>query len=329
MPQHMPQHIPDSSLANSTIELNLAHSPDSDDLVMWWPLVGVRHPDGTPIDGPLGKPQVDTGRFKFNLVARDVEELNKLVIGNDQANTQADTQYDITAISCATYPAIADRFAMTKSGGSFGENYGPRIVVAQDSPYHTLEDLQNNDCTVAIPGINTSAFMGLSMAIGKFKHQELLFSEIPAAVANKQYDAGLLIHEAQLTYAQLGLREIGDLGQWWHKETNKPLPLGLNVIRRNLDQRFGDGTCDQLASILNASVQCCVEMGEASRMYLQLNKGDRSEWDDPKLVDRYLAMYVSGLTLDMGDTGRDAIETFLGRAADEGLCQRVENIDPR
>jgi len=317
----MTQH----TAATQTIELNLAHSPDSDDLVMWWPLVGVRHPDGTPIEGPLGKPQVDTGRFNFNLVARDVEELNKLVIGNEQANTQ----YDITAISCATYPAIADRFAMTKSGGSFGENYGPRIVVAQDSPYHTLEDLKANDCTVAIPGINTSAFMGLSMAIGQFKHQELLFSDIPAAVASNKHDAGLLIHEAQLTYAQLGLREIGDLGQWWHRETNKPLPLGLNVIRRDLDQRFGDGTCDKLADILNASVRCCVEMGEASRMHLQLNKGDRTEWDDPELVDRYLAMYVSGLTLDMGDTGRDAIETFLGRAADEGLCQRVENIDPR
>ncbi len=304
-----------------TIPLNLAHSPDSDDLVMWWPLVGVRHPDGTPIAGELGKPQVETGRFRFNLLARDVEELNKLVIGDDSA-------YDITAISCATYPMIADRYAMTASGGSFGENYGPRIVVAADSPFQTLDDLKDANCTIGIPGINTSAYMGLRMAIGDFAHHELLFSEIPGAVADGRVDAGLLIHEAQLTYAELGLREIGDLGKWWHTQTGKPLPLGLNVIRRDLDDRFGQGTCQALADVLNASVQCCVQMGQASRLYLQLNKGDRTEWDDPKLVDRYLAMYVSGLTLDMGEVGRDAIAEFLGRGADAGLCPQVENIDP-
>jgi 5,8-dihydroxy-2-naphthoate synthase len=304
-----------------TITLNLAHSPDSDDLVMWWPLVGVRHPDGTPIAGELGKPQVETGRFRFNLLARDVEELNKLVIGDDSA-------YDITAISCATYSAIAKHYAMTNAGGSFGENYGPRIVVAADSPFETLDDLKDSGCTVAIPGINTSAYMGLRMAIGAFAHQELLFSDIPGAVADDRVDAGLLIHEAQLTYAEQGLREIGDLGKWWHTQTGKPLPLGLNVIRRDLDERYGQGTCQALADVLNASVQCCVKMGEASRMYLQLNKGDRTEWDDPELVDRYLAMYVSGLTLDMGEVGRDAIAEFLGRGGDEGLCDRVENIDP-
>ena len=307
----------------STITLNLAHSPDSDDLVMWWPLVGVRYPDGTPYEGQLGNPQVDTGRFKFNLLARDVEELNKLVIGGESS----DSCYDITAISCATYPAIADRYAMTKSGGSFGENYGPRLVVAQDSPYQTIHDLKDSDAIIGIPGTNTSAYMGLRMAIGSFTHKELLFSDIPRAVADGQVQAGLLIHEAQLTYPELGLREIGDMGKWWNGETGKPLPLGLNVFRRDLDTRFGDGTCQELADILNASVQCCVEMGDASRLYLQLNKGDRTEWDDPKLVDRYLAMYVSGLTLDMGEVGLDAIQTFLGRGADEGLCKRVENID--
>jgi len=310
-------------MQTDTIELNLAHSPDSDDLVMWWPLIGVRHPDGTPIDGPLGKPQVDTGPFRFNLIARDVEELNKIVVGNDQSNPN---QYDITAISCAAYPAIADRYVMTKSGGSFGENYGPRLVVAQNSPIQTIEDLRESDYTVAIPGVNTSAFLCLRLAAGNVNIEEMLFSDIPQAVASGHYDAGLLIHEAQLTFSEMGLREIGDMGQWWFSETGKPLPLGLNVISRSLDSRYGSGTCDQLAAILNASVRCCVEMGEASRMYLQLNKGDRTEWDDPQLVDRYLAMYVSGLTLDMGETGQDAIRSFLGKAAEEGFCNPVENI---
>ncbi len=313
-----------------TIELNLAHSPDSDDLVMWWPLVGVRHPDGTPVEGDLGKPQVDTGRFKFKLLARDVEELNKLVVGEEQStSSQSDSpMYDITAISCATYPAIADRYAMTNSGGSFGENYGPRIVVAHDAPFQTLDDLKDAQCKVGIPGVNTSAFMGLQMAIGSFEYQEMLFSDIPDAVSSGKIDAGLLIHEAQLTYAEMGLREIGDMGVWWNQQTGKPLPLGLNVIRRDLDQRFGEGTCQELANVLNESVRCSVEMGEASRMYLQLNKGDRTEWDNPELVDRYLAMYVSGLTLDMGETGIDAIRLFLERGAELGLCADTEKLDP-
>lgn len=303
------------------IELNLAHSPDSDDLVMWWPLVGVRHPDGRPIDGPLGTPQVDTGPFRFNLIARDVEQLNKLVVGEDQPDT-----YDITAISCAAYPRIADRYAITSSGGSFGENYGPRLVARGDSDLKSISDLRSKGGLVAIPGVNTSAYMTLRLAVGEIETREMLFSDIPGAVARGEVDAGLLIHEAQLTFGEMRLREIGDMGKWWNNETGKPLPLGLNVLRLDLDERFGSGTCETLARVLNDSVRCCVEMGEASRMYLQLNKGDRTEWDDPELVDRYLAMYVSGLTLDMGERGRDAIGSFLGRAADAGLCPRVEKL---
>lgn len=308
-------------MQTDVIELNLAHSPDSDDLVMWWPLVGVRTPDGRPIEGELGRPQVDTGPFRFNLVARDVEELNKLVI-----DEQHESPYDITAISCAAYPSIADRYIITSGGGSFGENYGPRLVAREDSPLRSIDDLRDHGGMVAIPGVNTSAYMTLRMAAGEIQTREMLFSEIPAAVARGEADAGLLIHEAQLTFGSMQLREIGDMGKWWNAQTGKPLPLGLNVIRSDLDQRFGEGTCEQLASTLNASVHCCVEMGEASRQYLQFNKGDRTEWDDPELVDRYLAMYVSGLTIDMGQRGRDAIESFLGRGAELGLCPRIENL---
>jgi len=288
---------------------------------MWWPLVGVRNPDGRPIEGDLGQPQVDTGPFRFNLVARDVEELNKLVIDDRHASA-----YDITAISCAAYPSIADRYIITSGGGSFGENYGPRLVAREDSHLRSIDDLRTQGGVVAIPGVNTSAYMTLRMAAGDVEIREMLFSEIPEAVSQGQADAGLLIHEAQLTFGDLRLREIGDMGKWWNSETGKPLPLGLNVIRNDLDDRYGAGTCKQLAGVLNASVHCCVEMGGASRLYLQLNKGDRTEWDDPKLVDRYLSMYVSGLTIDMGERGRDAIESFLNRGAELGLCPRIENL---
>ncbi len=295
------------------VVISLAHSPDSDDLVMWWPLTGIRGPDGVAVEGDLGRPQVDTGRFRFELVARDVEELNQLVVG-------AEDVYDITAISCAAYPAIRDRYAVTRCGGSFGEGYGPRVVVGADSRFERLEDLVGSGVRIAVPGVNTSAFMALNMAVGKFEYEAMLFSEIPGAVARGAFDAGLLIHEAQLTFGEMGLKKIGDMGQWWGGAVGGALPLGLNVVARSLDERFGRGTVREIAGILQKSVECSIAMGEASRMYLQLNKGDRTEWDDPKLVDEYLAMYVSALTVDMGERGLGAIRGFLGRGFDAGLC---------
>ncbi len=311
---------------HDTITLTLAHSPDSDDLVMWWPLTGITNPDGTPIDGPLGKPQLDTGPFRFNLVARDVEELNQLAINPGQS-----TPYDITAISCAAYPAIADRYLITRSGGSFGENYGPKVVVQSDSPLRSLDDLSPST-TIAIPGTNTSAFLTLNLIAPGFQYTPMLFSEIPGAVKDGKADAGLLIHEAQLTFEDSGLRQIGDIGQWWHTNTKadgqaKPLPLGLNVIARSLDTRFGPGTCQQLADLLTSSIETAVREKDASRLHLQINKGDRTEWDDPELVDQYLSMYVSDLTLDMGHEGREAITLLLSRGAKAGLCESLDTIE--
>lgn len=304
------------------INLSLAHSPDSDDLVMWWPLTGITNPDGTRIEGPFGKPQIDTSPFDFTLIARDVQELNELAISASTGD-----EYDITAISCAAYPAIADRYSITRSGGSFGENYGPKIVVPKDSPLETLNDLTPNH-TIAIPGINTSAFLTLNLITPGFKYKQMLFSEIPASVARKEHDAGLLIHEAQLTFEELGLKQIGDIGQWWHtRHQSLPLPLGLNVINRSLDTRFGQGTCQRVADLLTESIHIAVREEEASRLHLQLNKGDRTEWDDPELVNKYLKMYVSDLTMDMGQRGQDAIRKLLTDGAAAGICPSIDNID--
>ncbi len=304
------------------ISLTLAHSPDSDDLVMWWPLTGITNPDGSPIDGPLGRPQLDTGPFRFNCIARDVEELNQAAIDPGKH-----TPYDITAISCAAYPAIADRYFITRSGGSFGENYGPRVVAGAGSSLQTLDDISTST-TIAVPGINTSAFLALNLIAPGFNFIPMLFSEIPNAVATGKADAGLLIHEAQLTFEGDGLRQIGDIGQWWHQDTKgTPLPLGLNVIARSLDDRFGQGVCQTIADLLTKSIETAVREREASRLHLQINKGDRTEWDDADLVDRYLAMYVSDLTLDMGPVGRHAINLLLSRGADAGLCESVNSIE--
>ena len=300
-----------------TIPIRLAHSPDSDDLVMWWPLVG--------LDGRT--PAIDVGAFRFELVARDVEELNKLAAGGGGA-------YDATAISCAAYPAVRDRYVITRCGGSFGEGYGPRVVTRADSGVRTIADLRG--LRVAVPGVNTSAFLTLSLLMrapgsasrptgtgptgGAFDTVEMLFSEIPGAVARGDVDAGLLIHEAQLTFAEMGLREVGNLGVLWATETDLPLPLGLNVVRRDLDERFGSGTAARLGGVLLASVQYAVAHPAECRSHLQANKGERTEWDDPELVDRYLAMYVSALTVDMGERGLAAIRRLLGRGHEAGLC---------
>jgi 1,4-dihydroxy-6-naphthoate synthase len=288
--------------------LRLAHSPDADDLVMWWPLTGQQHPAA----GRFSDPQLDTGGRRFELVARDVEELNRLVVSGEGL-------YDITAISAAAYPAVADRYAITRAGASFGEHYGPKLVVRRDSAIDSFEDLTGD--LVAIPGRNTTAYLTLRLAVPGVRVEEMLFSEIPAAVAQGRVDAGLLIHEAQLTLERHGLRAIADMGQWWGSQTGKPLPLGLNVVRRDLPDL--DGLCDLLAE----SVALAALEREASKSYLRRNNAGKPEWDDDDLLDRYLDMYVSPMTVDMGVAGRAALAELFGRAKSAGLIDTVPPLD--
>lgn len=295
----------------TTKPITLAHSPDADDLVMWWPLIGQQHPDA----GPFSEPQIDTHGHTFDLTARDVEELNKLAV---DPNAGA---YDITAISAAAYPLIADRYAITRAGASFGEHYGPKLVVPADSAIHTFEDLAGD--LVAIPGINTTAYLTLRLACPDVRVEEMLFSDIPAAVANGEADAGVLIHEAQLTLHDQGLRAIADMGQWWGSQTNLPLPLGLNVVRRDIPDL--DRVCDMLAE----SVKIAATEREASKAFLRRAPGTKPEWQDDALLDQYLDMYVSPMTVDMGDTGKGALETLYQRALDAKLIDAIPPLDIR
>lgn len=298
--------------------LRLAHSPDSDDLVMWWPLTGMRGPDGAPVEGGLGAPRVTSERFAFETAGEDVEALNHAV-------REGTPGFDITAISAATYPAIAGEWAITRCGGSFGEGYGPRVVVREDSPITGPADLRGT--RIAVPGTGTSAYLGLSMMLGGsggdrgFGHEAVLFSDVPGRVLGGHADAGLLIHEAQLTFGELGLREVANLGEWWASETGDalPLPLGLNVLRRDLDDRFGPGSCAEVSALLSASVRYATEHLEESKAYLRLHAEGRPEWNDDGLVERYLGMYVSRLSVDMGERGERALAEFLGRGAERGF----------
>ena len=297
--------------ARSMPELTLAHSPDADDMVMWWPLLGE-------------SPAIDTGGFVFRSNPEDVERLNRLAI-TDAA------PYDITAISAHAYPHCRSRYAVTACGGSFGEGYGPKLVMRGDSPLAgaSVEHLAGRamGLTVAVPGVHTTAFLTLSLAIGRFGHRELPFQEIIGAVSRGEVDAGLVIHEAQLTFGDAGLVAALDLGAWWHKTRGLPLPLGLNVVRRDLDERFGEGTMGRVSGVLSASVRHAVEHPHESREFLRARADDRPEWNDDALLERYLSMYVSGLTLDMGEPGREALRALLAEAHEKGLCPDPGPID--
>ena len=295
--------------------LRLAHSPDSDDLVMWWPLTGMVGPDGRPVAGELGTPRVDTEGLSFTLFGRDVEQLNRAVIDRT-------ADFDLTAISAAAYAHVAGDWAITRTGGSFGEGYGPKVVAVQGAPITGPADLPGRK--IAVPGTRTSAFTTLTMMLAEFsgspiEAEEMLFSEVPAAVLAGRADAGLLIHEAQLTYEQLGLRMVVDLGAWWQERTGGPLPLGLNVVRRDLDTRLGPGTLERVSRVLRRSVDYALANPAESREYLLLHAGSRSEWHDTELVEKYLAMYVSRMSVDMEEKGVSALTGFYREAHKQGL----------
>jgi len=186
--------------------------------------------------------------------------------------------------------------------------------------------------TIAVPGRHTTAFLALSLLLDAdngppFNFVEMRFDAIIDAVRTGKVDAGVLIHEAQLTFEQQGLVQLAELGAWWHDDTNLPLPLGLNVMLRNLDDRFGEGTIKQVSALLTASVRHARTHAADSRRLLLARAGDRPEWRDDALVERYLAMYVSDLTEDMGESGREALNLLFARGAKAGLCPKAGEID--
>ncbi|GIW74075.1 MAG: 1,4-dihydroxy-6-naphtoate synthase [Phycisphaerales bacterium] len=299
------------------IRLTLAHSPDADDMAMWWPLTGMIDPRGVMVR----EPAIDAGPFEFAPLARDVETLN----------VQAERQgLDVTAISAAAWPALADRYAITAAGGSFGEGYGPKVVVRADAPIRCEGCLRSQRPTIAVPGRHTTAALVLGLLLGPARSDvrwmELPFDGIAQAVLDGRADAGVLIHEAQLTFAGLGLREVVDLGRWWQQQAGCPLPLGLNVVRRDLEGEHGPGTLERIGALLRASVAYARAHPQDTRAYLSMHAQSRPEWNDAALLDRYLGMYVSDLTADMGDTGRRALAELYRRAHRAGLLEAA--IEP-
>lgn len=296
------------------VSLTLAHSPDADDMAMWWPLTGFIDPDGNL----LRPPAIDTGRFAFTPKPEDVERLNA---------TARTEPLDITAISAAAWPSLSDLYAITDCGASFGEGYGPKLVAREDSPLHCDGCVRAQKPVIAIPGARTTAALVLKMVLGSARDDielvEMPFQEIAPAVLDGRVGAGVLIHEAQLTYESLGLKKLLDLGAWWTQKTNHPLPLGLNVVRLGLDAEHGPGTVAQISALLSQSVAHARAHPEDTRAYLKLHAATRPEWHDDALLDRYLSMYVSELTASMGATGRAALTRLYEEGASQGLFDRA------
>jgi 1,4-dihydroxy-6-naphthoate synthase len=264
------------------VELKLAHSPDSDDAFMFY---------------ALATKKLSTHNLAFEHVLEDIESLNQKA---------KEGIYDITAASFHAYPYLAERYMLLPSGASFGDRYGP-IVVARSSP--GANGLRGK--RVAVPGKMTTAYLVLQLYESDFEPVFTPFDKILETVARGKADAGVVIHEGQLTYAESGLKKIVDLGEWWHKETGLPLPLGGNLIRRSLDRR----TLRTVAKLLKASIQYALDNREEALNYaLQFGRGL-----DSSTADRFVAMYVNDLTLDYGERGRKAVQALLDRGHQKGL----------
>src|SRR5581483_2779441 len=256
--------------------IRLGHSPDADDAFMFWALA----------DG-----RVDTRGFEFEHVLRDIQTLNEWAL---------EGRLEVTAISLHAYPFVQDRYVLLPHGASMGSGYGPVVVAREPMTADELREVE-----IAVPGLMTTAFLVLRLYLGRFRHQVLPFDEILEAVRDGAVEAGLLIHEGQLTYADEGLEKVVDLGEWWLGETGLPLPLGVNVARRDL----GEERLRDLSAVLAESIAMGLEhRPEAMEYALQFGRGV-----DYDLGDRFVGMYVNELTQDYGEEGRAAVRELLGR----------------
>ena len=272
--------------------IRLGHSPDPDDAFMFY---------------ALAEDRIPTGEFRFEHVLRDIETLN---------DWAAEGRLEVTAVSVHAYAYLTDRYRLLPHGASMGDRYGPMVVASSELDPARLPSLR-----VAVPGRLTSAFLELQLAVGPIVDPLIVpFDEILETVAEGRADAGLVIHEGQLTYERHGLVSVLDLGEWWHEETGGlPLPLGANAIRRDLDE---GGASTELSRLLHASIAYGLEHRDDALAYAErFGRGL-----DRDLADRSVGMYVNERTLDYGADGREALAELLRRGHAAGLIPHA--IEP-
>jgi 1,4-dihydroxy-6-naphthoate synthase len=277
---------------NDAKRVRVGHSPDPDDAFMFYGIAAGR---------------VDTEGFVIEQVLEDIESLNRRALAGE---------LEVTAISIHAYTRLADRYALMPCGASMGDGYGPLVVAREPM---TPDEAARR--TIAIPGTLTSAYLALRLATGRdFDHLVLPFDRILEAVAEGEADAGLIIHEGQLTYSGLGLHNVLDLGVWWAERTGGlPLPLGGNAVRKDL----GVETMRALTRVLKASIDYGLDHREPALRYaLDFGRGL-----DAPMADRFVGMYVNDLTRDYGERGRAAIRRFLSEGTEAGIVPELPEVE--
>jgi 1,4-dihydroxy-6-naphthoate synthase len=272
------------------MEIKLAHSPDSDDAFMFYALA--THKLATP-------------GYKYTHVLSDIQTLNEAALTET---------YDVTAVSFAAYPTLRDKYILLDCGASFGENYGP--IVVSSKPLRKEELARKR---IAVPGLKTTAYLTLKLFEPDFEPVIMPFDKILDAVQSESVEAGLLIHEGQLLFPQLGLHRVLDLGVWWHDKTNLPLPLGGNAVRRALGPALGR----QIARTIRESVEYGLGHREEALNYAMQFARDM----ETETADKFVAMYVNRWTLGYGDRGKQAVAELINRGTAAGLLPGPPSVE--
>ncbi len=270
--------------------ISVAHSPDSDDAFMFY---------------GLATNKLDTGSISFSHVLKDIQTLNEEAMKGT---------FDVTAISFHAYAYIADQYCLLPHGASIGDNYGPIVVASEAKLPQDISKLK-----IAVPGTLTSAFLALRIFNSDFEYEVVPFDKIIDAVQAGECDAGLLIHEGQLFFESMGLHKVLDLGEWWHERTGLPLPMGGNVIRRDL----GPKLISEVSRLLHKSIRYSLDNREDALQYAMQFARDM----EPELADRFVAMWVNDLTLDYTERGREAVQKQLNEGFEKGIIPRQVKVE--
>ncbi len=263
--------------------IRVGHSPDPDDAFMFHALAN-------------GK--IETGDLHFIHELQDIETLNRRALKGE---------LEVSAVSIHAYSYLLDKYALLPTGCSMGDRYGPMVIARKPM---AVDDLYNH--TIAVPGTMTTAFLTLKLLLPKeFRYEIIPFDQIIPAVESGKYEAGLIIHEGQLTFQNNGLHLIQDLGVWWQDKTGLPLPLGGNVVRRDL----GDETIQRVSKLIKQSIQYALDHRQEALQYALTYARDM----DTSLADQFVGMYVNNWTLDYGPRGREAVRRLLEQGHKAGI----------
>jgi 1,4-dihydroxy-6-naphthoate synthase len=286
----MPGRQTASQPEKETVEIKLAHSPDSDDAFMFY---------------ALATHKLQTPGYKYTHILSDIQSLNEAALTET---------YDVTAVSFAAYPSLRDKYILLDCGASFGEGYGPIVVSSKSIKPNEIKGKR-----IGVPGLKTSAYLTLKLYEPDFEAIVMPFDKILEAVQNEVVEAGLLIHEGQLFFSQLGLQKVVDLGIWWQEQTGLPLPLGGNAVRRSLGPQLGR----QIAKTIRDSVSYGLEHREEALNYAMQFARDM----DADLADKFVGMYVNKLTLGYGDRGRQAVKELIERGTAAGILPGPPSVE--